>query len=64
MFRAVRGAILERRVSHIGDKGLAWSEQTADARLRTRVRAIIQALPEPVDDDYCRELNPALAAWM
>jgi SAM-dependent MidA family methyltransferase len=63
-FALCAGAILEHRVSHSGDKGLVWSEQTADARLRTRVRAIIQALPEPVDDNYCRELNPALAAWM
>jgi SAM-dependent MidA family methyltransferase len=55
--------IFERRVSCVGD-GLGWLERPADARFQAQLRAIIDALPEPLQDNYCSELNPALNAWM
>jgi SAM-dependent MidA family methyltransferase len=56
--------VLERRVGCSANGDLTWLEEQADPRLKARVQAIIETLPEPLPNGYFSELNPALGAWM
>ena len=46
------------------EQGFTWRDVPAGAPLALAVAGLQAALPEPLPDGYCSELNPALPGWV
>lgn len=57
------GAINERCVTS-EEQGFVWRDVPAGAPLAQAVATLQTALPEPLPDGYCSEINPALPGWV
>jgi SAM-dependent MidA family methyltransferase len=57
------GTINERCVAW-EEQGFVWRDVPAGTPLAQAVAALQAALPEPLPDCYCSELNPALPGWV
>ncbi len=63
LFVHAAGSIKERCVVW-QERRFAWRDVPANLPLVHAVAALQAALPEPLPDGYCSELNPALSGWV